>query len=71
MPQRTCIGCRKVDDQLAMIRLVRREGTVVDGTNPRLEGRGAYVHEGCWDLAVRRRAIQRAFPGVAVDVSRD
>lgn len=60
-PQRTCIGCRAVDDQSAMIRLVRVGNDVVDGTAPRLPGRGAYLHEGCADVVERRQAIRRAF----------
>ncbi|WP_296138337.1 YlxR family protein [uncultured Tessaracoccus sp.] len=65
MPQRTCIGCRRVDDQAALVRLVRRGDVVVDGTRPRLEGRGAYVHAECAATAVRRGAVARAFRGAA------
>lgn len=61
MPTRTCIGCRRTDEQHSLIRLVRRGDVVVDGTAPRAEGRGAYVHQGCVELAVQRRAIARAF----------
>lgn len=68
MPQRTCIGCRNVDDQAALRRLVRRGDLVVDGTHPRAPGRGAYVHPGCLGLAVRRKAITRALgPGAELD----
>ena len=70
MPQRTCIGCRNVDDQAALRRLVRRGDLVVDGTHPRAPGRGAYVHTGCLGLAVRRKAIARALgPGAELDPS--
>ena len=63
-PQRTCIGCRDVTDQVALIRLVRKGNAVVDATRPRLPGRGAYLHPGCLELAERRQAIRRAFgPG--------
>jgi uncharacterized protein len=61
MPQRTCIGCRRTDEQAAMIRLVRRGDMVVDGTTPRLDGRGAYLHAECIAKAVQRRAVPRAF----------
>lgn len=64
-PQRTCIGCRAVDDQSKMVRLVRRGDQVIDGSSPRLEGRGAYVHEECRDLAIKRQAIRRAFGAAA------
>ncbi|WP_074437027.1 YlxR family protein [Tessaracoccus massiliensis] len=63
-PQRTCIGCRAVDDQGSLIRLVRQGDVVVDATNPRLPGRGAYLHPGCLGVAERRQAVRRAFgPG--------
>lgn len=63
MPTRTCIGCRRTDEQTEMIRLVRRGDAVVDGTSPRAEGRGAYLHPGCVEQALKRRAITRAFRG--------
>ncbi|GAA4906900.1 hypothetical protein GCM10025789_27970 [Tessaracoccus lubricantis] len=67
-PQRTCIGCRAVDDQDALVRLVRRDTTVLDGTAPRLPGRGAYLHARCLELAERRHAIRRTFgPGAELD----
>ncbi|MFT3889636.1 MAG: DUF448 domain-containing protein [Arachnia sp.] len=64
-PIRTCIGCRARDGQDALLRLVRRGDVVVDGTRPRLDGRGAYVHAGCIGLAVKRQAIRRAFGAAA------
>lgn len=62
-PVRTCLGCRQRDDQANLIRLVRVGDDVVDGTRPRLPGRGVYLHPGgqCLELAVRRRALERAF----------
>ena len=61
IPQRTCIGCRRRDDQDQLLRLVRVGQLILDGTRPRLAGRGAYVHRACLDLAVQRRALRRAF----------
>ena len=52
-------------EQSLLLRLVRRSDVVVDGTTPRLEGRGAYVHAGCLGLAVKRQAIRRAFGAAA------
>lgn len=45
-----------------MVRLVQQDRRIADGTSPRLPGRGAYLHrqESCLDLALRRRAVQRA-----------
>lgn len=65
-PIRTCIGCRARDEQRLLLRLVRRGDVVVDGTRPRMEGRGAYVHPHCIGLAVKRQAIRRAFGAAAV-----
>lgn len=60
-PIRTCIACRGREAQADLIRLVRVGDDVVDATSPRLPGRGAYLHSGCIDLAVKRQAIRRAF----------
>ena len=65
-PVRTCLGCRGRDEQTNLVRLVRRGDAVVDATAPRLPGRGGYLHRdpACWELAERRRAVQRFFgPG--------
>ncbi|MGO1383990.1 MAG: YlxR family protein [Arachnia sp.] len=69
-PVRTCLGCRGRSPQEALIRLVRHVDLVVAATSPRLPGRGGYLHadQGCWDLAEKRRAVQRYFgPGAALD----
>ena len=63
MPQRTCIGCRSTDEQSALIRLVKCDDVIVEATNPRANGRGAYLHPACVALALRRKAIARAFGG--------
>lgn len=63
IPQRTCLGCRRSDDQDVLIRLVRVGDEVVEGTSPRLPGRGAYLHPDadCAETARRRNALRRAF----------
>ena len=67
VPQRTCIGCRKKDDQAALMRLALDSG---DGSNAvlvdesrRMSGRGAWLHPdtACLATAVKRRAFGRAF----------
>lgn len=62
-PVRTCLGCRERAPQSSLVRLVRVGEVIVDATRPRLGGRGGYLHpgSGCLDLAVRRRALERAF----------
>ncbi len=69
-PVRTCLGCRVRSEQADLIRLVRRADSIIDGTRPRLPGRGGYLHvdRGCWDLAEKRRALQRCFgPGATLE----
>ena len=63
MPQRRCIGCRQSDEQSSLVRLVRRDGVVIEATAPRLDGRGAYLHPECARIVLERKAIPRAFRG--------
>jgi predicted RNA-binding protein YlxR (DUF448 family) len=55
IPQRTCVGCGKVQGKREMVRVVRTpEGQVeVDPTGKR-NGRGAYIHrvQSCWGAAL-------------------
>ncbi|GAA2397392.1 YlxR family protein [Streptomyces glaucosporus] len=62
-PERTCVGCRERSDKSALLRVVLVEGRCVPDRRGTLPGRGAYLHPTptCVDLAVRRRAFQRAF----------
>jgi len=74
VPQRTCIGCRKKDDQAALMRLAleSKEGTraVQVDESRRMSGRGAWLHPeaACLATAVKRRAFGRAFRA-QVDIS--
>ena len=55
IPQRTCVGCRRVLAKRELIRVVRTpEGVFVDPTGRRA-GRGAYVHNqrSCWAAALK------------------
>lgn len=63
VPQRMCVACRRTDAKRGLIRVVRdAEGRVRVDSSGRLNGRGAYLcHDpGCWELAIRRRALERA-----------
>lgn len=65
MPTRTCVGCRRSDDQTAMWRIAASgESPVLSRTAP---GRGAWLHAGCGALALRRRAIPRALRMPTID----
>ena len=62
IPQRTCIGCREVNEKKTLVRIVKSpEGVYIEPTG-RKPGRGAYLHEakGCWETALKRGAIGRA-----------
>lgn len=63
IPQRTCVGCRKVEGKRQLIRLVRTPtGTVeIDETGKR-SGRGAYLHarRSCWEIALQKRRLEHA-----------
>lgn len=55
VPQRTCIGCRKVLSKRELIRIVRTPvGIVIDPTG-KINGRGAYLHNirSCWEQAIK------------------
>lgn len=57
-PQRTCVGCRTVDDPVAMARYVVVEGAVVADPSGSAQGRGAWVHD---DPECLRRAVRGGF----------
>ncbi|WP_082566066.1 YlxR family protein [Arthrobacter sp. Soil782] len=69
-PVRTCIGCRSRDDQANLVRwsAVNRSGVTVAEVDHRrqLAGRGAWLHPrpSCVELALKRKAFNRAFRGV-------
>ena len=63
IPQRTCVGCRRISPKRALVRIVRLPagGVQVDPTGKK-GGRGAYLcpHHGCWEAALERRQLDRA-----------
>lgn len=63
VPQRTCIACRKIDAKRGLTRLVRLPDSrvAIDASGKR-SGRGAYVcaERGCWETALKRKAVERA-----------
>ena len=57
------MACRTRRAQADLVRVARRpDGTVLLDPARRLDGRGAYLcpDAACWDLALRRGALQRA-----------
>jgi predicted RNA-binding protein YlxR (DUF448 family) len=75
IPERTCVACRSLRPKREMVRVVRtaagpREPDVqatvrytveIDPTGKK-SGRGAYLcrQRECWDVALRRKALERA-----------
>jgi predicted RNA-binding protein YlxR (DUF448 family) len=55
VPQRTCIGCRKVQPKRSLIRVVRTEEGIQVDLSGKLPGRGAYLHElrTCWEAGLK------------------
>ncbi|WP_188279441.1 YlxR family protein [Streptomyces sp. CBMA29] len=64
-PERSCIGCRERAVKSELLRVAVDGDTCVPDHRGTLPGRGAYLHPAlaCLDLAVRRRAFNRAFKG--------
>jgi predicted RNA-binding protein YlxR (DUF448 family) len=63
LPQRTCVGCRKVRPKRELVRVVRPpEGLVDLDPTGRAPGRGGYLCSdgACWSQAQSRRQLDRA-----------
>ncbi|MBK6300321.1 MAG: YlxR family protein [Actinomycetales bacterium] len=65
-PVRTCVGCRRPDSWLVLVRVVAiveaGHARLVPDVRHRLPGRGAWLHPetACLEVAVRKRAFGRA-----------
>ncbi len=70
VPQRSCIGCRKVTAKGELVRIVATpEGVMVDETG-RKNGRGAYICRSmeCWEAALKKDRLRRALrTGISVE----
>lgn len=63
VPQRMCVGCRKLKPKRDLIRVVRRpDGSVELDTQGRTPGRGAYLcpQIDCLQTATRNNQLERA-----------
>ena len=60
--RRTCLGCGRVDDQAALLRMRIREDGELE-ISQQGEGRSGYLHtaEACWQLFIRKKGVYRAF----------
>jgi predicted RNA-binding protein YlxR (DUF448 family) len=63
VPERTCIGCRKVKEKRELIRIVCTEsgGIEVDPTGKK-SGRGTYLCKvkACWEAGLGKEHLDRA-----------
>lgn len=72
VPQRTCVACQRHDARRGLVRLVRlADGSVQIDRQGKLRGRGAYLCHAlsCWEVALKRRAIERALRVNQLDVA--
>ncbi|MEI6648720.1 MAG: YlxR family protein [Actinomycetes bacterium] len=61
IPIRSCIACRKRESWTNVLRVVVVDGQVIPDQFKRKTGRGAWLHQGCLELAKSRGAFVRAF----------
>ena len=59
-PIRSCIACRKRENQIDLLRAVRSGSQVIPDPTKRMVGRGAWLHIHCLDMAITRKAFERA-----------
>ena len=56
-PQRTCVGCQKVDNKQNLVRIVRTPNGVILDPTGKVSGRGVYLHNDkeCWEKGIKDR----------------
>lgn len=73
VPQRTCVGCRKIRPKREMVRIVRTpdRGVEIDETGKR-SGRGAYLcrQQACWDIALKEERLEHTLKTSLTDEER-
>ena len=63
IPQRTCLGCRKIRPKQELIRLVRTpDGSIEIDPNGKKNGRGAYLCRAreCWEAVLKGKHLEHA-----------
>jgi predicted RNA-binding protein YlxR (DUF448 family) len=61
IPQRSCIACRSIENWTDLIRTVLVGSQIKVDKDHRMQGRGAWLHRSCYEIAIERRAFNRAF----------
>lgn len=69
IPQRTCVGCRTVQEKRTLTRIVRTADGVQIDTQGKLPGRGAYLHNTitCWQLGLSGRLAHALKTEISAD----
>lgn len=62
-PARSCIACRKRDERSNLLHLVVEADRVIPDPKQKMQGRGAWLHLQCFEVARQRGSFGRAFPG--------
>jgi hypothetical protein len=72
VPQRTCVGCRKVLGKRELMRIVRLPDSIQVDPTGKLAGRGAYLHDqrSCWEKGLKG-ALARALKTEFTDQDRE
>ena len=61
VPMRSCIACRSRESSKELLHLVAIAGQVTPDPDRLLNGRGAWLHPRCFEVAAQRRSFNRAF----------
>jgi predicted RNA-binding protein YlxR (DUF448 family) len=71
VPERTCIGCRRVKPQNEMIRItVKDNGSLAIDPPGRRQGRSAYLcrSRDCWEKGLKRDRLDQS---LRIDISKE
>lgn len=65
IPERMCVGCRKMKDKSELIKIVRdkSDGEIKIDVSQKLFGRGAYIchDKECLKISVKKKGFERIF----------
>lgn len=64
VPLRMCIGCAEQKEKKELVRVVKnKDGEIFIDKTGKSDGRGAYIcpKEDCFNLAKKRRKLERSF----------
>ena len=63
IPERMCIGCRKMFPKNSLLRFVSTDGTVEADISGKKQARGAYICKNniCIDAAKKKKALSKHF----------